>query len=60
MRYFLIAIRAWSHFVSHPTRLAPFRVVKIGFIRSVKRKMNYPKAANRSISYCTPFLAVGG
>ena len=40
MRYCLIAIRAKSHSVSCPARLAPFRVVKNGFNLSVKREMN--------------------
>ena len=59
-RYYLIAIRAWSHSVSHSTRLASFKVVKNGYNQSVKREMNRPRAANRPVSCYTPFLVVGG
>ena len=60
MRYCLIYIRDWSHFVSYPACLAPFRVVKNGINRSVKREMNRPRAVNRPVSCCTHFLVVGG
>ena len=59
-RYRLITIRAWSYSVSHPARLAPFKVVENGFNRSVKREMNHPRVAKQPISYCTPFLVVWG
>ena len=51
--------RDWSHSVSHLARLAPFKVVKNDFNQFIKREMNRPKAANRPINYCTPFLGVG-
>ena len=60
VRYCLISIRAWSHSVSHPARLAPLRVVKNGFNRSIKRERNRPRAANRPVSCCTHFVVVGG
>ena len=60
MRYCLISIRAWSHFLSHPACLAPFRVVKNGFNWSVKREMNRPRATNRPVSCRTHFLVVEG
>ena len=60
VRYCLIALRAKSHSVSYPARLAPFMVVKNGFNRSMKQEMNRPSVANRLVSCCTPFLVVGG
>ena len=45
-RYCLIAVRASSHSSFHPTRLAPLRVAKNGFRRSISREMNHPRAIN--------------
>ena len=59
VRYCLIATRAWSHSISQPVCLNPFKVVKNGFNRSVKREMNRPRAANQLVSCCTFFLVVG-
>ena len=59
MRYCLIAKKAWSHSIIQLVCLAPLRVVKNGFNRSVKREMNRPMAANWPVNYCTPFLKVG-
>ena len=59
VRYYLIAVRASPHSSFHPARLAPLRVAKNGFRRSVNREMNHPKAANRPINCCTSFLKAG-
>ena len=59
IRYYLIAVRALSHFLFHLARLALLRVIKKGFRRSVNREMNRPRAANRPASCCTPFLEAG-
>ena len=59
VRYCLIALRASSHSSFHPARLAPLRVAKDGFRPSINREINYPRAANRSINYCTFFLEAG-
>ena len=58
-RYCLIAVRASSHSSFHPARLAPLRVTKNDFRLSVNREMNRPRAANRPVSCCTPFLEAG-
>ena len=58
-RYCLIAVRASSHSSFHSARLAPLRVAKNGFGRSVNREMNRPRAANRPVNYCTSFLEAG-
>ena len=58
-RYYLIAVRASSHSSFYPARLAPLRVTKNGFRRSVNREMNRPRAANRSVNCYTPFLEAG-
>ena len=55
-RYYLIATRASSHSSFHPAWLAPLRVAKKGFRRSVNREINRPRAANWPVNYCTPFL----
>ena len=55
-RYYLIAVRASSHYLFHPAQLAPLRVTKSGFRRSINREMNHPKAANRPVNCCTTFL----
>ena len=55
-KYCLIWIKAQSHSSFHLVRLAPLKVVKNGFKRSVNREINRPKAANRLVSCCTSFL----
>ena len=58
-KYRLIWVKAWSHSSFHPARLASLRMVKNGFKRSLKREINRPRAANRPISCCSPFLELG-
>ena len=58
-RYCFIAMKASSHSSFHPARLAPLRVVKNGFRRSINREMNRPRAANRPVNYYTSFLEAG-
>ena len=58
-RYCLIATRASSHSSFHSARLAPLRVAKNGFKRSVNREMNRPRAANWLVNCCTSFLKAG-
>ena len=58
-RYCLIAVRASSHSSFHQAWLAPLRVTKNDFRRSVNREMNRPRAANLQVSCCTPFLEAG-
>ena len=58
-RYCLIVVRASSHSSFHSARLAPLRVAKNDFRRFVNRGMNRPRAANRLVNCCTPFLEVG-
>ena len=58
-RYCLITMRALSHSSFHLAWFAPLRVTKNGFRRSVNREMNRPRAANRLVWCCTPFLEVG-
>ena len=55
-RYYLIAMRASSHSSFHLAWLAPLRVAKNDFRRSVNQEMNRSRATNRPINYCTPFL----
>ena len=55
VRYRLITVRALSHFLFHPAWLAPLRVTKNAFRRSINQEMNRPKEANRLVSCCTPF-----
>ena len=57
--YYLIVVRDSSHSSFHPARLAPLRVAKNGFRRSVNREMNRPRATNRPVNCCTPFLEAG-
>ena len=57
-RYCLIAVRASSHSSFHLAWLAPLRVIKNDFRRSVNLEMNRPGVANRPVNYCTPFLEV--
>ena len=45
-RYCLIAVRASSHSSFHPAWLAPLKVTKNGFRRSINQDMNCPKEAN--------------
>ena len=58
-KYCLIRVKARSHSSFHPARLAPLRVAKKGFKWSMNREINRPKAADRPVSYCTPFLELG-
>ena len=58
-RYCLIDVRALSHSPFHPTWLALLMVEKNDFRRYVNQEMNCPRATNRPISCCTPFLEVG-
>ena len=59
VRYCMISMNARSHSSFHSARLAPLRVVKKGFKRSVNREIKQPKAANRPVSYWIPFLELG-
>ena len=59
IRYCFIALNAWSHSSFHSARLAPLRVAKKGFKRSVNREIKRPRVANRPISYWIPFLELG-
>ena len=59
VRYCLIAVNARSHSSFHSARLAPLRVAKKGFKRSVNREIKRPRAANRPISCWIPFLELG-
>ena len=59
VRYCLIAMNARSHSSFHSARLAPLRVVKKGFKRSVNREIKHPRAANRPVSCWIPFLEMG-
>ena len=54
-RYRLIAVRASSHSSFHPAWLAPLRVTKNDFRRSVNREMNRPKGANPASQLLYPF-----
>ena len=58
-RYCLIVVRALSHSSFHPAWLAPLRVTKNNFRRSINREMNRSKAANHPVNCCTPFLEAG-
>ena len=58
-RYCLIIARASSHSSFHPAWLAPLRVAKNDWRRSVNQEINRPRAANRPVNYCTPFLEAG-
>ena len=55
-RYCLTVVRASSHSSFNPAGLAPLRVVKNDFRRSINGEMNFPCAANRPVNCCTPFL----
>ena len=57
--YGLIPMRALSNSSFHSTWLTPLRVTKNGFRLSVNREINRPRAANRPVSCCTPFLEAG-
>ena len=59
IRYCLIAMNARSHSLFHSARLAPLRVVKKGFKRSINREIKRPRAANRLLSCWIPFLELG-
>ena len=58
-RYCLIDVIALSHSSFHSSWLAPLRMTKNGFRRSLNREMNCPRAANRPVSCCTHFLEAG-
>ena len=58
-RYCLIIARASSHSSFHPAWFSPLRVAKNGWRRSVNREINRPRATNRPVNYCTPFLEEG-
>ena len=58
-RYCLIAMKASSHSLFHLSWLAPLRVAKNGFRRSINLEMNRPRAASRPIRCCTHFLETG-
>ena len=59
VRYCLIATNARSHSSFHSARLAPLRVVKKGFNRSMNREIKRSRAANRPVSCWIPFLELG-
>ena len=59
VRFFLIAMNARSHSSFHSVQLAPLRVAKKGFKRSVNREIKRPRAANRPVSCWIPFLELG-
>ena len=46
-------------FLIPPGLVAPLRVAKNDFRQFVNREMNRPRAANRPINCCTPFLEAG-
>ena len=58
-RYCFIVVRALSHSSFHSAWLAPLRVTKNDFRRSVNLEMNRLRAANQSVSCCTLFLEAG-
>ena len=58
-RYCLIVVRTSSHSSFYRAWLAPLREAKNDFRRSVNRKMNRPRATNRLVNCCTPFLEAG-
>ena len=59
VKYYLIWLKAQSHSLVHPAQLAPLRVAKNVFKRSVNREINRPKATNLPVSCCTSFLKLG-
>ena len=59
VRYCLISMNARSHSSFHSAWLAPLRVVKKGFSRSMDREIKRPRAANRPISRWISFLELG-
>ena len=59
VRYCLITMNARSHSSFHSARLAPLRVAKKGFKRSVNREIKHPRAVNRPVSSWIPFLELG-
>ena len=58
-KYCLMWVKARSHSSFHLVRLASLRTEKNGFMRSVNWEINRPRATNRSVSCCTPFLELG-
>ena len=57
--YCLIVMNARSHSSFQSARLAPLKVVKKGFKRSVNREIKRPRAASRPVSCWIPFLELG-
>ena len=58
-KHYLMWVKALSHSSFHPAWLASLRAEKNCFSRSVNREINRPRAANRPVNYCTPFLELG-
>ena len=59
VRYCLISMNARSYSSFHSARLAPLRVAKKGFKRSVNREIKRPRVANWPVSYWISFLELG-
>ena len=59
IKYCLIAMNARSHSSFHSAKLAPLRVAKKGFKRSVNWEIKHLRAANRPVSCWIPFLELG-
>ena len=59
IRYCLISMNARLHSSFHSSWLAPLRVAKKGFKRSVNREIKRPRAASRPVSCWIPFLELG-
>ena len=59
VRYFLIAMNARSLSSFYLARLAPLRVAKKGFKRSVNREIKRLRVANWPVSCWIPFLELG-
>ena len=59
VKYCLISTNARSYSSFYSTRLAPFRVVKKGFSRSVNREIKRSRVANRPVSCWISFLELG-
>ena len=59
VRYCLIVMNSRSYSSFHSARLAPLRVEKKGFKRSVNQEIKRPRAVNRPVSSWIPFLELG-
>ena len=59
VRYCLIAMNTQSYSSFHLPWLAPLRVAKKGFKRSVNREIKCARAANQPASFWIPFLELG-